>query len=710
MTQQFHRTQTDASIDDCQLRRPERNHYFHGKLMAARDMAAEQRYNRALVTRQHRYVTGFGVVTGLQASISRAEDDLDVTIEPGTAIDCCGRPIVVPSETTIRIPEDEVPTANEYALWIFYDECVTESVPIPGRETTDERDCAYNRVIESFTLDVTAINEVDGGMKPVPPVAFPESSDQPSGDIDLESEVATLIEGRDLETVSLERERDIEAIRARKMSLETSIEETLDLESIAATWDDAGPEDLPVGCGSHESHAVLLGTFSEPGGNEAELNTEVRPRVYSNDLLYSAIAHHTADFGNPHEVNARQVGALASVNGVSNAGGDVDFRSEDISFESIAEGDDRAVEFAVPELETINDRIDGHLEDDENPHDVTAVQTGAIERIRGVVTNNGNIEFASEEIEFEHETPGNEDPVIEFNIPSLPELRGRVDDHAADTSNPHDVTAEQTGGIGSINGVEHPGGDIAFTSEDIEFDRTDGATPGVVFDIPRLGDLADNLEEHLEDTDNPHEVDVEEGGGLARINGVDHGEGNIEFVSLTEQAQFVTDQRRVDEHQVGLDITGFDEVVDRLDRMTEELDRVTDAIEERDAYLAERSIRSMAKEYESAERRYDLQLGQTVSKQAVNFISAELDDGEGVRPDHYVHFLDGSLSSQAEFYDDLEETGIVSPGQLDISRRALEFLEQHIREWEGDSLFPIAQAQIRVAELLDSLQDPPRIE
>ena len=122
----------------------ERNRYFHGKLMTARDMTADQDYVRRRLAAVSRGVLGAGVVAGLDVTGAEDDDgDLRVTVTPGVALDSAGRTVVVPEGTgqvTVRRPgvDDPFPigevTAEGVALTLRYDHCSTERVPAPGNE------------------------------------------------------------------------------------------------------------------------------------------------------------------------------------------------------------------------------------------------------------------------------------------------------------------------------------------------------------------------------------------------------------------------------------------------------------------------------------------------------------------------------------------------------------------------------------------------
>jgi len=156
---------------ECDVRQLARNHYFYGKLMTARDFTDEQDYHRGKALRHNRYLHGWGTVCGLKVKQhpNPACQSQYVVIEPGTAIDCCGREILVTREEYFdfraRLIElwkeqhgenaelDDKP--HTLQICIRYNECETEEVPaVLGECGCDETACQPNRITEGYAFEV----------------------------------------------------------------------------------------------------------------------------------------------------------------------------------------------------------------------------------------------------------------------------------------------------------------------------------------------------------------------------------------------------------------------------------------------------------------------------------------------------------------------------------------------------------------------------
>lgn len=112
-----HKPQKEPCENGCDTLATERNRYFTGKYMTARDFAGEQAY---FLTRQrlhNRLHHGWGVVCGLRVIHHSREDQREckqrwVVIKAGIAIDCCGREIFVREDTALEVPIDALPSPD----------------------------------------------------------------------------------------------------------------------------------------------------------------------------------------------------------------------------------------------------------------------------------------------------------------------------------------------------------------------------------------------------------------------------------------------------------------------------------------------------------------------------------------------------------------------------------------------------------------------
>ncbi|KAA9396505.1 hypothetical protein Har1130_17760 [Haloarcula sp. CBA1130] len=319
---------------ECGLHSFERNRFFHGKLMTARDMEAEQRYHRNRLRTLAEHVTGAGIVCGLETTVEADDGSLEVTIDAGLAIDSCGHPIVVESQTTEEIDIDEL-ESDPTSLYIDYSDCVKETVPVPGSEDACGEECTYNRVLEIFEL-AHEPGPPPSDLKAVDTIEFPEK-----GDFDSTGDA-----------------RDPDSIAAEDDAL----------RQIATSFGQTAGGRLR-GCDADGDHRVFLGRFGTASGDDeswsrvTDENLETPPRVYTNEMLYAAIARHAARFDDPHDVTAGQAGALESVEGVSNPGGDVALNSSDGSVSVEADDSANSVDLTVADrlqeqLSDLGDRVE----------------------------------------------------------------------------------------------------------------------------------------------------------------------------------------------------------------------------------------------------------------------------------------------------------------------------------------------------------------
>ncbi|MFA9516348.1 PASTA domain-containing protein [Halopenitus sp. H-Gu1] len=265
MTRNRDFTTDGESAEDSGLDRFERNRYFHGKLMTARDMAADQAYHRDRLRTQARLVGGRGVACGLNVTVTDADDGgVTVIVDRGYGLDGNGNPIVVDNETRETFGPSEVDTEDRVAVSIAYRECFRETVPVPGAEDACNDECEYNRVLEFAEIICEEYDDDTDYAKGVPSVSFPTKGDL-SGP--AKGDVPPTDPG--LATIA---------------------------RSYTAGNGDEG--DCATGDGR-----VFLGIYEPTDGDTWSRvpGAPARERVYTNDMLYAATARHTADFENPHQ-------------------------------------------------------------------------------------------------------------------------------------------------------------------------------------------------------------------------------------------------------------------------------------------------------------------------------------------------------------------------------------------------------------------------
>jgi hypothetical protein len=99
--------------------------YNAGRVLSLDDLRAEQAYHRARVQRLARVAIGAGIVSGLEVRCGRRE----ITVMPGSAIDCLGEVVEVSEATSLPLP----PHSRE-RCWVMltYQETVGESASVPS--------------------------------------------------------------------------------------------------------------------------------------------------------------------------------------------------------------------------------------------------------------------------------------------------------------------------------------------------------------------------------------------------------------------------------------------------------------------------------------------------------------------------------------------------------------------------------------------------
>src|SRR5262249_51883955 len=141
-----------------------------GKMMGAAEFTTESLYHSDKMRYHNARLHGSGVVCGLKVSPHPSVDCQKryVVVSPGSALDCCGREILLAQDeivdvaqnrgVTKALADDRTPRRSRLhtlQLCIAYRDCPTEDVPVLYDECgCDDTKCAPNRILESFRFEV----------------------------------------------------------------------------------------------------------------------------------------------------------------------------------------------------------------------------------------------------------------------------------------------------------------------------------------------------------------------------------------------------------------------------------------------------------------------------------------------------------------------------------------------------------------------------
>ncbi|MFF0097531.1 hypothetical protein ACFYSF_47715 [Streptomyces canus] len=133
--------------------------WFTGRFITARDLTDEQDYHVARHRMHNRLLHGWGTVCGLEVRPhERAECGNEwVRVEPGIAIDCMGREIVLPHREAGHWPIDPERTQAEDALAILcirYGECLAEPLPAIVADCSSATRTEPGRVVEQWEFEL----------------------------------------------------------------------------------------------------------------------------------------------------------------------------------------------------------------------------------------------------------------------------------------------------------------------------------------------------------------------------------------------------------------------------------------------------------------------------------------------------------------------------------------------------------------------------
>lgn len=314
--------------------------YFDRQFLREPDFTAEQEYHLRMRRLHNRTLHTWGIAEGL--ALSAPSGARQVTVSAGSAIDSAGREIVLSANTptvdlsdragktlfvTIAYAEQEDDARTEGGVTGF--SRTREAPRIGVREDSPSPpgvELILGRVVVDGAGTVSAINEGDA-------VNRRRNAGVVTGDLEARSLTLT--------------NPAVDRSAWPRLSLVTATPRQVDLQgSLRVTGDIA-----------------------------------VDGRVDGRDLSVDGtnLDQHLANRSNPHQVTAAQLGALLSLDGVSNPGGNVD----------LVQGGGITI---TPD--DANNRItisETHSARTDNPHQVTAAQVGALALTGGNI--NGRVEM-----------------------------------------------------------------------------------------------------------------------------------------------------------------------------------------------------------------------------------------------------------------------------------------------------------------------------
>ncbi|QUQ65631.1 hypothetical protein [Kutzneria sp. CA-103260] len=175
--------QTCGCRDHCGHVVVERNRYFTGKFMAARDFAADTEYLLDRHRLHNRLLHGWGIVCGLEVCRHPRPECAKtwVVVTPGLALDCHGRELVLQREIAFELPQRSDP----FLLCVRFHEEQIEPVPSLFAEgACDPHHREFNRFRDGVELVVA---DVTPGCWPVDDCGCHHSdSDEESGSEEAE--------------------------------------------------------------------------------------------------------------------------------------------------------------------------------------------------------------------------------------------------------------------------------------------------------------------------------------------------------------------------------------------------------------------------------------------------------------------------------------------------------------------------------------------
>jgi hypothetical protein len=144
----------------------ERNRYFTGKHMTARDFTGEQEYFLGRHRLHNRLLHGWGILCGLavEEHPNAACRDTFVVVKAGVVLDCCGREVFLAEDQAVKVERLNDLAGGGVLLCLRYGEELIEPVPVLySAGGCDASRSEANRVRETASLEFLRLEDAQPG-------------------------------------------------------------------------------------------------------------------------------------------------------------------------------------------------------------------------------------------------------------------------------------------------------------------------------------------------------------------------------------------------------------------------------------------------------------------------------------------------------------------------------------------------------------------
>ena len=359
-----------------------RLHYFDHQFLVEADFSDEQTYHLDMRRRHNRDLHTFGVAAGLQVEKT---GDKEVTVSAGTAVDREGRQVVLDTDQIIDLSTF---SAGDIYITIAYDEQETDPTTATG--VTGNTRVTETPQIQAINVPPGPAPPGDGSVIRLANFTLTGGGNVPGSngntfDAGLRQYAGSSIAPDSVGTNQLANS----AVTQAKISDNAVTTAKIADNAITA----AKIADNAITAAKIADLSISAADLANNSISENKLDAAARAKLVTNGNTHdhaggdgAQIRHGTLnmdDGTNPHHTSAADVGALVSVDGVQNPGGNVDL----VAGGSITIAPDNG-----------NNRItigENHSSATNNPHGVTAAQTGALTNAGGTIVGSLDVRRTS---------------------------------------------------------------------------------------------------------------------------------------------------------------------------------------------------------------------------------------------------------------------------------------------------------------------------